>query len=289
MFRLLRPKQWSKNLLVFAALLFTGGFKDANAELRTWLAFAGMCLLSSSVYVVNDLIDRERDRAHPTKRNRPVASGAVSPSAAVATFAILLLAGLGIGLYLGLAPLGAMAAYLALQAAYNLGLKHQAVADVFTIASGFVLRAVLGAVAINVVISGWLLLCTGALALTLGFAKRRQELVNVGEGATRESLRSYTRPALDALVLVNAASALVCYAVYSLQSETAHRFPGLAVTTFFVSYGVCRYLLRVFGENEGGEPADLLFHDPHLLFAILGYLAAALVAVSGVQLPVIGR
>ena len=288
MLRLLRPKQWSKNLLVFAALLFTGGFRDPVLLLRAFLAFAGMCALASAVYVANDLFDLERDRAHPTKRDRPLASGAVSVRAALLALGSLSLVGLGALGVLGRGPLMVAVAYVALQFAYNLGLKRQPIADVFTIACGFVLRAALGAAALDVRISGWLLLCTGALALTLGFAKRRQELVRVGV-ESREALRGYTRPALDALVMVNAGSALVCYAVYSLQSETARRYPGLVLTTFFVAYGVSRYLLLVFAEDEGGEPADLLFSDPHLVFSVLGFLAAAALAVSGVAAPFVGR
>ena len=288
MLRLLRPKQWSKNLLVFAALLFTGGFHDPHLLGRSLLAFVGMCAFASATYAFNDLVDRERDRAHPTKRNRPIASGAVSERRAFFLLGGLLALGSLALAFLGRPAQSVGIAYLVLQGLYNWRLKRQPVADVFAIASGFVLRAALGAAALDVAISGWLLLCTASLALTLGFAKRRQELVRVGS-RSREALQGYTRPALDALVIVNAASALVCYAVYSLQSETAHRYPGLVVTTPFVAYGVCRYLLRVFAEDEGGEPADLLFSDPHLLFAILGFLAASVLAVSGVALPFVGR
>ncbi len=288
MLRLLRPKQWSKNLLVFAALLFTGGFRDPFLLGRSFLAFAGMCALASAVYIFNDLIDLQRDRAHPTKRNRPIASGAVKETWAQSAMILLIVLGNLAMTLLGRPAQAVAIVYLVLQAAYNWKLKRQPIADVFTIASGFVLRAALGAAALDVKISGWLLLCTAALALTLGFAKRRQELVRVGT-ESREALRGYTRPALDALVMVNAGSALVCYAVYSLQSETARRYPGLVVTTLFVAYGVCRYLLLVFAEDEGGEPADLLFSDPHLLFAILGFLAAAVLAVSGVVVPFVGH
>lgn len=288
MLRLLRPKQWSKNLLVFAALLFTGSFRDPIQFGRALLAFAGMCALASAVYVVNDRLDVERDRAHPTKRNRPLASGIVSFKASLVLLWALALVGAAALVALGPGTTAIGAAYVSIQIAYNLGLKRQPIADVFTIATGFVLRAALGAAALGVAISGWLLLCTAALALTLGFAKRRQELVRVGV-ESREALRGYTRPALDTLVAVNAGSALVCYAVYSLQSETAHRFPGLVVTTLFVAYGVCRYLLLVFAEDEGGEPADLLFSDPHLLFAILGFFAASVWAVSGGAVPFVGR
>lgn len=286
--RLLRPKQWSKNLLVFAALLFTGGFHDASLVGKALLAFFGMCALASAVYVFNDLQDVERDRAHPTKRRRPIASGAVSPGRAQGV--MLMLIGVG-GIAFAFLGRGAMevgVVYLVLQGLYNWRLKRQSIADVFTIASGFVLRAALGAAALGVAISGWLLLCTAGLALTLGFAKRRQELLRVGT-ESREALHGYSRGSLDALVIMNAASALVCYAVYSLQSETARRYPGLVVTTFFVAYGVCRYLLRVFEDDEGGEPADLLFSDPHLVFSILGFFVAAVWAVSGGVLPFVGR
>jgi 4-hydroxybenzoate polyprenyltransferase len=289
--RLLRPKQWSKNLLVFAAYLFTAGFTREADTVRALLAFGAMCAISSATYVVNDLMDIERDRAHPTKRSRPLASGQIPVGLALFIACLLLALGIGAATSLGATALGVVAAYLGLQIAYNLGLKRVPVADVFCIALGFVLRAGLGAAAIHVTISSWLLYCTAALALMLGFAKRRNEFVIQGDrrAETRESLAAYSRSALDSLVTMSAGSAAVCYGIYSIESTTAHKYPALILTSLFVVYGISRYVLLVFGMDEGAEPADLLFRDRHLVFSVLGFLLAAIVAVSGFRLPLLER
>lgn len=289
--RLLRPKQWSKNLLVFAALLFTRQFENAEAVKQALMAFAAMCMVASATYVFNDLRDRERDRQHPVKKKRPLASGAVSVPLAVGLGLVLLGGGLATALSVGKGVAAILGVYLVLQVLYNAGLKHIPITDVFILSLGFVLRAALGAQAISVVISGWLLFCTGALALLLGFGKRRQEFLAQGEARTqsREALGGYTKSALDALVLMSATGAAMCYGVYSVESPTARLYPSLLLTTFFVVYGITRYVFLVFSKEEGGEPESLLFRDPHLLFSILGFLATAIMAVKGVHLPVVER
>ena len=285
--RLLRPKQWTKNLLVFAALIFSGHFRDPQAIGLAVLAFAAMSLVSSATYAFNDVADVARDRQHPRKRNRPIASGAISPRVGTAIGIVLLLIGVGIAAALNTTSVALIAAYLLLQMAYNVGLKKTPVADVYCIATGFVLRAVLGAAAISVSISGWLLFCTGALALMLGFGKRRNEFILQGDAraASRESLVSYNRLALDGMVVMFATAAALCFGVYSLESATAQRFPGIILTAPFVFYGITRYVLLIFTLDEGGEPADVLFRDRHLVFSILAFLAAAILAMSGLRLP----
>jgi 4-hydroxybenzoate polyprenyltransferase len=287
--RLLRPHQWTKGLLVFAALLFTRSFTDLHRLEETVEAFFAIAMLSSAVYVFNDLLDAPRDRMHPTKRKRPIASGEVTVPQAIALLIVCLGLGIGLSVPLGVPVLAVVGCYLALQLAYNFGLKRQPVADVFCIASGFVLRAALGAAAIHVAISGWLLFCTGALALLLGFGKRRHEFLLQGEdrGRSRESLESYTREALDAMILTAAASAAMSYGIYSVDSPTAHQFPGLILTAPFVFYGIYRYLWLIFGRNEGGEPEMLLLHDRHVIASVLFFVAAALVAMSGLTIPLI--
>ncbi|MGV3615899.1 MAG: UbiA prenyltransferase family protein [Fimbriimonas sp.] len=287
----MRPKQWTKNLLVFAALIFSGLFREPASILAACAAFAGMCLVSSATYVFNDLADANRDRHHPTKRFRPIASGAIGKVPASALGTLLLAVGLALVGWLGASSLSIVGVYLALQVLYNLWLKRVPVADVHCIAAGFVLRAVLGAAAIGVSISGWLLFCTGALALMLGFGKRRHEFLLQGElrSHSRESLVSYNRVVLDALVLMFATAAALCYGIYSLESTTASRFPGIIVTTPLVVYGIARYLLIVFTIDEGGEPADVLFKDPHLLLTIFLFLVTSLAAMSGLRLPLIER
>ncbi len=287
---LLRPKQWTKNLLVFAAYIFTGSILHTpEATPRVLLAFMAMCLASSSTYIFNDVADVERDRAHPKKRLRPIASGAVSKGLALALGVVLLAVALSTGWYLNHSSFTILVSYLALQVIYNLGLKHIPIADVFIISIGFILRAVLGAAAITAFISSWLLFCTGALALMLGFAKRRNEFITQGEQRvhSRQSLTGYSRSALDALVIMFACGAALCYGVYAVDSTTAHKFPALIVTSIFVFYGICRYVLIVFNKDEGGEPENVLFKDPHILFSILGFAATAILAMSGWRIPLL--
>ena len=287
--KLVRPKQWAKNVLVFAALLFTGGVIAQGSWVQAVMAFFAMSFVSSSTYVFNDLFDVERDRRHPKKRLRPLASGAISKPAGVAIGAILLAMSLGIAAAINLKVVVCIGIYIAMQIAYNWRLKHIALADVYTIAVGFVLRAVLGAAAIDVYISGWLLLCTGSLALMLGFAKRRNEFILQGadRSSSRESLVHYTRPALDALVTMFAGVATMSYGIYCLLSRTGQHYPALILTALFVAYGITRYLLVVFSLDEGGEPADLLFKDRHIIASVVLFVLSAALAMSGVRLPVI--
>ncbi len=286
--RLLRPKQWSKNLLVFAALLFTGNLHDTHRLAVACLAFAAMCLVSSSTYIFNDLADATRDRAHPRKKLRPIAVGLISKPAAIMVALVLLAGGVGLAFWINRLSLAVVLGYLLIQVLYNGWLKRTPVADVYCIAVGFVLRAVLGAAALAVSISGWLLFCTGALALMLGFAKRRQEFIAQGsETASRESLMGYSKQALDAFVMVFAGAAILCYGIYCLESPTAKRFPGLVVTALFVAYGISRYLWLVFAQNEGEEPETLLFKDPHILASVVLFIASAAAAMGGLKFPVI--
>jgi 4-hydroxybenzoate polyprenyltransferase len=287
--RLLRMKQWAKNLLVFAAPLFSGISGHSQFIVPALLAFAAMSLVSSTTYIINDLLDVERDRQHPVKRLRPLASGAIPKALGIAIAAICFCGGIGIAAWLGKGCLAIVSAYLLLQVLYNWKLKKLPIADVYTIAVGFILRAVLGAAAIGVSISGWLLFCTGALALMLGFAKRRNEFIVQGEDRTvsRESLAHYNRSSLDALVCMFASGAAMCYAIYSLQSKTAHKYPAMILTSVFVFYGIARYVLIVFSADEGGEPADVLFKDKHIIFSVLGFVLAAALATSGIHIPLL--
>ncbi len=284
---LLRPKQWAKNLLVFAAWVFAGRYTDPDAGRQVLIAFAAMCLASSAVYVWNDVLDVERDRAHPKKKTRPIASGAVPVAMAVGLGIGLAVAGAGLAASLNRTSLVLVLAYFVLQGLYNWRVKAVPVLDVFFIATGFVMRAVLGATALGVTISAWLLFCTGSLALMLGFAKRRNEFVTMGEARTqsRESLASYTRPALDAFVVIFAAGAAMCYGVYSIESKTAQAHPAMLVSAPLVLYGISRYLLLVFRFDEGGEPADVLFRDPHIWGSVILFIATAGLAISGFRIP----
>ncbi len=290
MLKLLRPKQWSKNVFVFAALLFTRSYSNPYQVKLALLAFAAMCLLSSATYVFNDIVDVERDRNHPKKMNRPLASGAVPMSIAIVLGLMCLLAGLFIAWNVSRGVLFAALIYLGLQLAYNFGLKRVPIADVFILALGFVLRAAVGAVAIHVQISGWLLFCTGSLALLLGFGKRRHEFMIQGEerGRSRESLVGYSQMVLDAFVILSAGGAAMCYGIYSLESKTAKQFPMLVLSSIFVIYGICRYVLLVFSSGEGGEPESLVVSDVQMIITFLLFAASVLFAMSGVSTSFIG-
>lgn len=287
-FKLLRVKQWSKNLLTFAAWLFSGRYTDSGELRVTLLSFLAMCLASSGTYVFNDIADRERDSRHPKKKNRPIASGAVPVGLAAVIGTLCVCGSLALAMVLNATCFWLVLSYLLIQVAYNLKLKHVSLLDVFIVASGFIIRAVLGASALVVPISGWFLVCTGALALMLGFAKRRNEFVSSGPdaGKVRETLTHYTRPSLDALVIFFAGCSAVFYGTYTLESSTGKAHPALILTVPCVIYGISRYMLLVFNRDEGGEPADLLFGDLHILGSLLLFLIFAYLTMTGtVKLP----
>jgi 4-hydroxybenzoate polyprenyltransferase len=278
----LRPGQWTKNLLVFAGLLFGLRLFDPPAIADALAAFAVFCALSGVVYLVNDILDRESDRRHPGKAQRPIASGALPVStAAVAAVSIGAIA-LAASAAIGRSFLVVAVAYLALQTLYSLVLKHQVILDVLTIALGFVLRAVAGAVAVNVEISRWLLVCTILLALFIALAKRRHEVTLLAAGAAdhRPILGEYSPYLLDQMIAVVTASTLIAYIVYTVSPETQEKFgtAWLGLTVPFPLYGIFRYLYLVHRRDGGGSPADLLLTDRPLLVCVaLWALAVALI------------
>lgn len=286
---LIRLRQWTKNLLVFAALLFTAQIGESRPLVLSIGAFFAMCLVSSAVYVFNDLLDIEKDRIHPTKRNRPLPSGQLPPAYAIAVAVTCLGTGLSLGMWVNLATLLALISYLILQVLYNGFLKTRPIADVFALSLGFLIRAIVGAVAIKVAISGWLLLCTFSLALLLGAGKRRHEFVLMGEvrGESRASLLGYSQQTLDALVILAASCAALFYGVYSIESKTASEHPGLILTVLFVFYGIARYVYLIFSVGEGGEPDSLLVRDRHLILTVVLFIVVAILAMKGLTLPFI--
>jgi 4-hydroxybenzoate polyprenyltransferase len=281
LFRSLRPEQWSKNLILFGGLLFGLRLLDPTSVVRATLSFVIFCGLSGVVYLMNDIMDREADKRHPLKCRRPIASGALSPQTAGITAIALGAASLGGSWLLGLPFLLVAVAYVALQALYSGPLKHIVILDVLTIAFGFVLRAVGGAVVIDVPISHWLLLDTVLLALFLALSKRRHELTLLAEGATshRRILEEYSPYLLDQMIAVVSASTIVAYAFYTVSPETVAKFGTdlLGLTLPFPLYGIFRYLYLVHQREGGGSPADMLLTDRPLL-ACVG-LWAAVVAV----------
>jgi 4-hydroxybenzoate polyprenyltransferase len=268
----IRPRQWSKNLLVFAGLLFGLRLFEPVAVGRAVAAFVIFCLLSSVVYLVNDVADRESDRQHPLKAKRPIASGALPLSAALTSAILLGIIGLSGAFALGPRFFVVAAFYLGLLALYSGALKHIVIIDVLTIAIGFVLRAVAGAVAVDVDISHWLLVCTILLALFISLAKRRHELLLLSTGATnhRPILGEYTPYLLDQMIAVVTASTLIAYVFYTISPETEQKFgtQWLGLTVPFPLYGIFRYLYLVHLREGGGSPADLLLTDRPLLVCV---------------------
>jgi 4-hydroxybenzoate polyprenyltransferase len=278
----LRPAQWTKNLFVFAGLLFGLKLFDPNAIVDAIGAFVVFCVLSGVVYLVNDITDRESDRQHPIKASRPIASGALPVPIARAAAVALGICGLSGAAALGRPFFVVAAAYIALQLAYSFSLKHIVIMDVLTIAVGFVLRAVGGAEAVSVEISNWLLVCTILLALFIALAKRRHEVVLLAGNATshRPILGEYSAYLLDQMIGVVTASTLIAYVFYTISPETQAKFgtQWLGLTIPFPLYGIFRYLYLVHQREGGGSPADMLLTDRPLLVCVaLWALAVALI------------
>jgi len=279
----LRPDQWTKNLIVFAALIFAVKLLDPAALANASAAFLIFCALSGAVYLINDVSDREQDQAHPLKRLRPIASGELSPGTAMMTAVILSVAALGAAFALRPAFAAVAAAYLALFVVYTRSLKHLVVLDVMTIAIGFVLRAVAGGLVIHVHISNWLLVCTMLGALFLGFAKRRHEITLLAEGARghRRILEEYDPYLLDQMIGVVAAATMVAYIIYCASPET-HAYFGtewMVLTTPFPIYGLFRYLYLVHRKAGGGNPSDVLLTDRPLQACIALWGITAIVII----------
>lgn len=282
----LRPKQWTKNLLLFAGVLFGLHLTEPDLLLRAAGGFLCFSLLSGSVYLLNDIKDLEADRRHPRKRLRPLASGRLSVGAARAALVPLLAAVAALAAWLG-PPFALVAAlYLAFNLAYTFGLKQVVLVDVFFVAIGFVLRAIAGVQLLVPVkpgteLSPWLLVCTFFGALFLALAKRRREMTNAGEGAVRQRavLEHYTPELLDGLLLVSAAASLMAYALYTMWPATVAKFhtEALLYTMPFVAYGIFRYLYLVRATETTEDPAQVLLTDRPLGGCILLYLLAVVV------------
>jgi len=281
----LRPRHWIKNFVVFAGLLFSQNIFNFPLLFKVIFAFLIFCLLSSSVYILNDLTDLEEDRRHPVKSRRPLASGRLKASHAILILIFLIPFLLGISYYLSLSFFFVVLAYFLLQLAYSFSLKHIVILDVFAIAFGFALRVVAGAVIINVEISSWLLICTILLALFLGFSKRRHELVVLEDGAQehRKVLTDYSSYLLDQMISVVTASTVVSYALYTMSKETIEKFGtrNLIFTVPFVLYGIFRYLYLIHKKEEGGSPESILVTDKPLMVSILLWAIAVGIILYG--------
>ncbi len=288
----MRPKQWTKNLFLYAAVLFTDNVPTAFHQTQKWhnlnlatIGFLIFCVISGSIYLMNDVADREQDRVHPTKCKRPIASGRLPWSTAVVFSILFGWGGVASGYLVNFKFGNICLGYYILQVAYTFVLKHHVIIDIFAIAAGFCFRAVAGAFVIGVPNSVWLLMCTMQLALFLGFGKRRQELVALAGNAKdhRKSLSQYSVPFLDQLISIVLAGLIVSYALYTFTSPTAIAHKYLIITTVNVMYGIFRYLYLIHMEHKGGSPEAVLLEDRPMQINLLLWVVEVILALKIVK------
>ena len=282
--RLMRPHQWVKNSFVFVGLLFGHAWNVPHLVAAALLAAIGFSLTASAIYIVNDLADRERDRLHPKKRNRPLASGRVTPAAALSLAALLGASGALAAGAAGAQVLLIVALYAAMNIAYSFALKNVVILDVFIIAAGFILRILAGTLGIGVPPSQWLIVCSLLLTLFLGFTKRRSEMLSLSADylTHRKALLHYNAALLDKLIGICACGAIMCYSLYTMSPETArlHGTSNLIYTIPFVIYAMFRYLYLLHAKHVGTDTSRELVRDPHLIVAVAGWCAATLWLIS---------
>jgi 4-hydroxybenzoate polyprenyltransferase len=278
-----RPWQYSKNLILFAGLVFAHHLLDPGYLVRSLVAFTSFCLLSSFIYVLNDLVDLDRDRRHPRKKNRPLASGRLSRGVGVAWCLVLLAAGSALAVWLGKSFIPVALVFVVLNILYSFVLKELVVLDVMAIALSFEVRAIAGVEALKaldpgIAISPWLLVCTLFLALFLGFGKRRHELNLLAgvAGDHRPTLADYSEKFLDTLIAIVTAGAMLAYAIYTVSPETVAKFgsTNLVYSIPFVVYGIFRYLYLIYERQSGGSPSEILLKDFPLALTIAGWVGA---------------
>jgi len=276
----MRPSHWVKNAFIFAPLVYGKVLDDPSRMLRALDAFAAFCLVSSSVYILNDIADRRADAEHPKKRMRPIASGRVSVGSAVVQVFLLAVVATFLVVQLPWQAGALIGVYAILNLGYSFGLKHVVLIDIFIIAAGFMLRVLTGAKAIEVGVSQWLVICTLFLSLFLGVAKRRSEIAHVGRGESRKVLDDYTPELVRVIMNVSVAGSIMSYALYTVSEHALHFFHTnkFIYTVPFVMYGIFRYLYLDEKQRGGGSPADMLLTDrPLLLCVALWALAVALI------------
>jgi 4-hydroxybenzoate polyprenyltransferase len=279
----MRPNNWLKNVFVLAPLFISGSIANPESAGRTALVFVAFCLMSSAVYFLNDILDRDRDKIHPEKRNRPIASGLIRIPVAIAIATVL--CGTALVLSILTTPLvtGVLVSYALINIAYSLKLKHVVIADVFCIAIGFVLRVAAGAFAIGVQPTAWIIVATFLLSLFLALAKRRNELLMLGDDSTghRPILDAYTPQFVDELISVVTPLTLTTYLLYTLDPETTQRMNTdyLYTTGIFVVFGIFRYLYLIHRKNLGGSPTDIVVKDGPMIFAIICWVAMLSVVI----------
>jgi 4-hydroxybenzoate polyprenyltransferase len=276
--QLLRPRQWIKNAFVWAGFLFARSWQDAALAQQVALAFIAFCLLASAVYIGNDWIDRDADRAHPTKRLRPLAGRQIGGGAAGSLAIVLALAALALGAWVGAGLFAVLVAYLVLNAAYSLRLKRIVIVDVFALSLGFLLRILAGTVGVGIAPSPWLLMCGLMLTLLLGFGKRRAESAAVGASAGRAVLAEYSPALLDRLIVVCVSGTLIAYSLYTIspQTITLHGSADLVYTVPIVTYALFRYLYLLGSGHAAEDPSGLFIGDRHLQLSALAWLVAVI-------------
>lgn len=273
--KLMRPHQWMKNVFVLTGLIFGHAWSSPLMLLKVGTAAVAFCLLSSAIYILNDLMDRENDRRHPKKRFRPLAAGTVTPM--VAMNLSLLLAGVALTLGFLVGPWAGtiLLGYGLLNTAYSIRLKHVVILDVFCIALGFMFRILVGTLGVGIPPSQWLLLCGLMVTLFLGFAKRRAEILALSGEKTkhRQVLAKYHPVVLDEMMGVCATGVIISYSLYTMSAETItmHQTDSLIYTVPFVMYGLFRYLFVLHNDQKGGDPSKDLFRDRHILASVIGW------------------
>ncbi len=280
-FKLMRPKHWVKNFLVFAAMIFSFSF-DLLSVSKVVAAFIIMSLCASSIYIINDIADRNKDRKHPKKRYRPIASGKISVSTAVTLCALLFVVVFSAAVWLNIFFAIALAIYFIINIFYSFGLKNISIIDTMIVASGFVIRVVAGAYVINVPVSHWLLLCTFFLSLFMAFGKRKNEMDLLDKENSklhRKAVSEYTDGFVNQILAITAGISVVFYTLYTIDSATIERFgtDNLIYTTPIVVFVVLRYFHLLYNKKEGGDPVAIFTKDIQIIFAVLAWIISILV------------
>jgi 4-hydroxybenzoate polyprenyltransferase len=282
--RLMRPHQWVKNAFVFTGLLFGHAWHDHPLVIQVVIAFSAFCLVSSAVYVFNDIIDFEQDRLHPKKCLRPLAAGQVDLPSAFMLAGLLAVLGFGLAYITSPTVFLILLGYALMNLAYSLRLKHVVILDIFIIATGFMLRILAGTLGVGIPPSQWLLLCGLMVTLFLGFTKRRAEIIALTEdkAAHRKVLEHYSPVLLDKMIGITASGLIMSYSLYTMNADTIriHGTANLIYTVPFVMYGVFRYIYLLHHQSRGGDPSHDLVRDPHLFIVVGAWLVATIMLIA---------
>ncbi len=287
----LRPHDWIKNLFVYAPLVFSGEFTKITPDLRATLAFICFCIASSAVYIINDVCDKDEDQHHPQKRNRPIASGAIAPGHAIMISIVLMISGLFMTFLLGTYVFFFLLLYIFISIAYSLVIKHVAILDVLTISFGFVLRILVGGLAVSVIPSYWLILCTVMISIFLGFTKRRVELVanGIDNNNSRPVLKDYSTSFLDQVIPMVTGATILAYALYTVDEHTQKVLgtTSMLLTLPFVIYGLLRYIYIIYHLKKGADPTETLISDvPTIINLFLWVITSLFVVKFGGKLNI---